>query len=137
MPSDVGLALSESDASIVAPFASARAPEKQSIGAMVALVQHGRCAVASCVAIYCFLTAAGFGDAFNKGVNYAYDGYPSKGMYFFKDMVSTPFLATAIALTAPPADAARAIGASAWAGGVRKAKEMNKLLPALAPRTPS
>ena len=38
---------------------------------------------------------------------------------------------------APPADAARAIGASAWAGGVRKAKEMNKLLPALAPRTPS
>ncbi len=84
----VGLALSEGDASIVAPFSSSA----RSVGACVEIVKEGRCALQNCVSCFKFQVSVSLLHGWNKIISSMYDTYMSEVTFFFKDIVAFPFI---------------------------------------------
>lgn len=93
----VGVALSDSEASIVAPFTSLR----KEIGSVVEILKEGRCAVASAMATYKYIIMYGQIETINQTINAYYQITFTEWCWVFMDGFWTITLAFTLPLARP------------------------------------
>ena len=95
----VGIALSDSEASIVAPFSSL----DKTISSVIDVVKEGRCALASALASYKYLLMYGQVEAINQILNAYFSITFDEWCWVFMDGVWTISLAFSLPLAKPAA----------------------------------
>lgn len=93
-----GLALSEGDASIVAPFSSST----KSLYAVVEMIRQGRCCLAISTSLFEFHIAIGIATAAWKVLIVWQKAQPSEILYLLKDSIMILFIVFGFIAAAPP-----------------------------------
>mmetsp|Transcript_17505 Transcript_17505/g.38172 ORF Transcript_17505/g.38172 Transcript_17505/m.38172 type:complete len:513 (+) Transcript_17505:256-1794(+) len=114
----VGVALSDSDASIVAPFTSL----EKDIGSVLTVLKEGRASLASTIAVFTFIVMYGVISSYCQVISYIMDASFSDWMWVYVDGVQTICFSLTLPLALPalklsksrptPSIASRQTGAS-------------------------